>query len=400
MKVLIISPCILPVPAVKGGAVLTLIESIIAKNEINKEMDLTVIGSYDEKAVEKSKEYPNTNFIFLKKLRVYDIIDGWIDGILERVKKDKPHQYLWKYNVIYQLKKILQKNDYDRVIFQNSGYLINVLKDKTIVDKYEGKLYYHLHNDIPDNIYRQGVNKCKLILISNYLSKKVNTICEKDMKKQILLVKNGIKAELFAQRLNDNDRRKLMESLNIEENKKIIIYAGRIIAAKGISQLLDAYIKLCRKDVVLLIVGTHNFGSGQTSSFEKNLRNSFEMLKYRVIFTGFIPYEEMWKYYQLGDVAVLPSMWEEPAGLTMIEAAAAGIPVITTISGGIPEYLNKEMALLVNRDERIVENLVAAINEVLDNPSMWSEKAIKSAAYVRENFSEEVFYEQFVDSIK
>ena len=47
-KVLIITPCGLPVPAVKGGAVSTLMESIIKQNEINDQINLTVISSYDK----------------------------------------------------------------------------------------------------------------------------------------------------------------------------------------------------------------------------------------------------------------------------------------------------------------------------------------------------------------
>ncbi len=74
MKTIIVSPCGLPIPAVKGGAVLTLIESIIIQNEINKKMELTVIGVHDKEAVEKSKKYKNTNFIFIKEPKICKII--------------------------------------------------------------------------------------------------------------------------------------------------------------------------------------------------------------------------------------------------------------------------------------------------------------------------------------
>ena len=65
-KILLISPCGLPVPAVKGGAVATLIESLIKENENNETIKLTVVSSFFEKAKEESYKYKNTNFIFIK----------------------------------------------------------------------------------------------------------------------------------------------------------------------------------------------------------------------------------------------------------------------------------------------------------------------------------------------
>lgn len=400
MKVLIVSPCILPIPAVKGGAVLTLIESLVAQNEIKKNMDLTVVGSYYEEAVKKSKDYPDTRFIFLKQSSAIRNTDKLIDSMLGKVKKDgKIHQYLWKMHIVSEVKKILKKNDYDRVIFQNSGYLLNVLKDKSITEKYKGKLYYHLHNDIPGNVYIEGVKQCELQLISRYLAKKVNKLCGCDMSNQIHIVKNGFKTQLFADKQSEAEKSELKKSLGIDNDKKVIVFAGRITPYKGIKELLEAFKRLDTKNTVLMIIGSHNFGSGQTSPFEQQIVRSMDEMGDSVVFTGYIPYAQMWKYYQLADVAVLPSMWEEPAGLTMIEAAAAGVPVVTTISGGIPEYLNDELAIFVKRDDDIVSSIEKAINKVFDNPDKWNRIAQSASEYVQNNFSEEKFYEDFVGSL-
>ena len=48
---------------------------------------------------------------------------------------------------------------------------------------------------------------------------------------------------------------------------------------------------------------------------------------------------------------MLPSMWDEPAGLTMVEAMASGVPVITTNSGGIPEYSGGYSVVLERNSE-------------------------------------------------
>ena len=50
----------------------------------------------------------------------------------------------------------------------------------------------------------------------------------------------------------------------------------------------------------------------------------------------------------MADIVVLPSVWEEPAGLTMIEALACGKPLITTNAGGISEYVAGSGAIQLN----------------------------------------------------
>lgn len=400
MKVLIVSPCILPVPAVKGGAVLTLIESIIKQNETKRSFELTVVGSYNQQAENKAQDYPNTKFIFIQGTESYEKVDVFIDqaiSILRRGKKS--NHYLWKLHVISEIKRILKTNDYDRVIFQNSGYLLNILKDKDITEKYKDKLYYHLHNDIPNNVYVEGVKKCKLLLISRYLLKKVNQVCKCDMSDQAYIVKNGFDVQKFTRLMPIEEKIQLKQKLGIQDDKKVIVFAGRITEYKGIKELASAVSSMNDNSLVLLIIGSFNFGSGETSAFENELKQILKKIEDRVIWTGFIPYDDMWKYYKLADVAVLPSMWEEPAGLTMIEAAASNVPVVTTYSGGIPEYLNDQLAYFVHRDENIVHSIQNAINDILSNSSEWNEKSSEASEYVMENFSEEIYYNTFTDAL-
>lgn len=73
------------------------------------------------------------------------------------------------------------------------------------------------------------------------------------------------------------------------------------------------------------------------------IRRLAESMKDRILFTGYINNEELPYMYNLANVAVLLSIWDEPAGLTMIEALSCGIPFISTYSGGIPEYIGGEL---------------------------------------------------------
>ena len=79
----------------------------------------------------------------------------------------------------------------------------------------------------------------------------------------------------------------------------------------------------------------------------------------------------------------------------MIEACAAGIPLITTRSGGIPEYIKGDYSILLSKNEDIVNDIKKAIDEVFYNPELWKDKAKKAQKYVSENFETVYFYNSF-----
>lgn len=405
MRVLIISPCDLPVPSVKGGAVAALIESLIIQNEEKKENELIVVSKYNKEAIEASKKYLNTKFIYIKEPRLCSMADNMYEFFYSRVLR-KPHNilknYAWKLYVIRKLKSIINISEYDRIVMENSGYLLKILNDSTISDKYKGKLYYHLHNDIPKGISKSNLEKCKILAVSKYLSKNIEQLYGVEMTENIYILKNGFDTTMYNQEISKEEKNEIKEKLGIGKEKKVIIYAGRINEAKGIKQLVDAFEKTKSvEQCVLLIVGAHNFGEKQYCPFERNIRQRLEAMDDKAKFTGFVKHSEIWKYYKIADVAVLPSMWEEPAGLTMIEAAAAGIPVITTKSGGIPEYIDEKYAILLDRNENIVNNIAMCIDDIINSNNKDSQLKIKELQKnVIEQFNEEKYFDNFSKLIK
>lgn len=401
MKVLIVSPCVnLPVPAVHGGAVSTLIEYLVKENEVERKMQLTVLSIYDAEAEQKAKTYTRTQVDFICPPKIVDWCDHVADMVLSVGEKKKTeHQYFRKQYSLNYISRYMVEHDFDKVVFQNSGYLLNVLNNRAIAEKYKGKLYYHLHNDIPNNISVKAVMQCKLLLISEYLKKHINEVCGQDVSEQCVIVKNGFDCDRFAQKLPENERLELKRKVGIEPDKKIVMFAGRIAPTKGILELTEAFKRLNRDDTVLMVVGAHNFGTGQTSEFQKRMEKQFSELGKRVCFTGYVPYDEIWKYYKLADIAVLPSIWEEPAGLTMIEACAAGIPLITTESGGIPEYLSSDLVFFVDKKGDVTRQLQCEILQLLENKQDALKKANKASKYVVSHYSEKIFYNDFTNAL-
>ena len=396
MKVLIVLSGVMPVPAVKGGAVATLVENLIRENEKYRKMDLYIVSPYDKMAENNAIFYPNTTFIFTFS-KFVKLIDD-ILGKLLAFFSESNHHYAWKLFTYYKIRKVLLENNFDKIVFQNIGYIARLTTDAKIKQKYEGDIYYHLHNDIPDEINPKWIRGDNVLGISNYLFKKIEKCCNYDFQGKFIRVQNGIDSSLFSSLMDLDERKKIREKFGIKENDYLIIFAGRIDEVKGIKELTEAVKKIDNYHIKLLVVGSFQFGLNATSKFESFMHKMFTEMGDRVIFTGFVPNSDIAMYYKISDLAVLPSIWEEPAGLTMIEASMAGVPLITTNSGGIPEYIDSRYSLILDR-KNLVDDLAVAINKIYSNQAEWKENALKQKNIVCTKYTTELFYKRFVDAL-
>ena len=134
MKVLIVGSIKLPVPAVKGGAVPNLIEEIIQQNEIENKIDLSCISLFDEGAIEASKKYQNTKFIWAKTpkwAKAFDKFNYFVLQKIFRVKRLLSLSYVWQiYTFGKFAEKVLKKRDFDRVVFENSVPVLLAMKNR------------------------------------------------------------------------------------------------------------------------------------------------------------------------------------------------------------------------------------------------------------------------------
>lgn len=140
--------------------------------------------------------------------------------------------------------------------------------------------------------------------------------------KDIHIIPTGIDTARFRKRLSVIERNKLLKQYKLE-NKKVLVYAGRLAEEKNIEEIIIYCSKLIEEDrnLSLLIVG-----GGPYLDHLKELACSLG-LKDEIAFTGMVPSDEIYKYYQLGNAFVTASK-SETQGLTYIEALASGIPVI------------------------------------------------------------------------
>ena len=147
---------------------------------------------------------------------------------------------------------------------------------------------------------------------------------------------------------------------------------------KGIKELIAAMNKLTDyPQIKLLVIGSSFFGNAtEDDDFTKELRDRTKNIQNRIYFTGFILYNKVPAYLKLADLAIVPSMWDEAFGLTVLEAMATGLPLITTRSGGIPEIC-EDVACILSR-ENIIDNLAEAIVNLYNHPEVRANMALQS----------------------
>lgn len=115
-----------------------------------------------------------------------------------------------------------------------------------------------------------------------------------------------------------------------------ILYVGRLIKRKGITQLIKA-VHLARKKVAglkLLIAGGE-----QRKGYKASLQRKARRLAVPTKFLGNIPHRHIHEVYGLANCFVCPSQEHEAFGLVNVEAMASGIPVIASANGGIKEVI-------------------------------------------------------------
>lgn len=139
----------------------------------------------------------------------------------------------------------------------------------------------------------------------------------------IHIVPTGIDLENFQRFMSEEEKEELRLSLGLEKEDKVMVYVGRIAEEKNIDEIIELFPKVINKvsNAKLLIVGA----GPKLENLKEEVRNN--NLCGKVIFTGMVKPEEVYKYYKLGDLFVTAST-SETQGLTYIEALSTGCPVV------------------------------------------------------------------------
>lgn len=159
------------------------------------------------------------------------------------------------------------------------------------------------------------------------------------------------------------------------QESKVILSVGRLNYQKGFQYLIKAMPTVLQQipNAKLVLVG-----EGEQLSYLRQLTKSLSLEKI-IVFTGAINQTEIPYAYAAADIFVLPSLFES-FGISLIEAQAAGKPVVGTRVGGIPEtFKDGETGFLVEPGD--VEQLEEVIIRILSDSDIAKELGRKGKCY-------------------
>lgn len=391
-----------PIPAVKGGAVSTLMEHLVRLNDDKQTIDLSIVSFFDEEAERQANsKYPNINFIWVRRSWIVKSFD-WL--ILHIVKLLLPKQKWISYIAIasllwyiWNVKKILKKSKYDKVVIQNNIPLIWAIK----LSKYEGDYIYHLHNIPRINAKcKELFSKCKCFLcVSEYVGKVISNIDNPIgpiPEDKIRVLYNCVDTRLF--RPKEINKQDLSKQFGILDNEHIIMFSGRLSQEKGVDYLLKSLDFIKTPNIKVMIVGSAMYNQKTKDAYHQQLLQLAKKHKEKIVFTGYIPQQTLPDIYNLADISVLPSIWDEPAGLTMIESLACGTPVITTNSGGIPEYV-ADCAIVLERNSSLPKEIAKAIDMLFSDEILYRKYKQIGFERIQKYFSSDNYLDNFIKAI-
>lgn len=207
-----------------------------------------------------------------------------------------------------------------------------------------------------------------IVAISQYLKKRAE---DNGVKCPIEIIPNGVDTDIFSKEMSGVERQERRVNLNFKEDDIILVHTGRLNYKNSLENIIKA-LPLLEARVKFLSIG-------QGEELEK-LKKIAQELKVsdRVIFHDFVPQAELVNFLKMSDIFIRPSL-SEGLGSSFLEAMAAGVLVIATPVGGIPDFLIHGQTGLfceVNNPGSIAEQVNYYIN---NRGSLVQEKAGETA---------------------
>ena len=379
---------VMPVPAVCGGAIETLITSIVKKYSRKDGFCLTIFSVYHKEAVEAAKKYPEVRFVWTHTNTFWNLSKHAV-FMAVRALTGKTIRVLQRhYN---EIAPVIQKEKFDLLIVEGGD-------EQAVIDIAKGyrreQLVFHAHIQfIPKKEVVKGFGH--MIGVSEFVVREYEKACMIPVDTHVL--RNAIDVNKFNRTVPEEEREAFRKKLGLQQDDFVVLFVGRLIQLKGILELMQAVLSIPDKYVKLLVVGSANFGKWAFSPYEKRIKKISEQNRDRIIFTGYVDNAEVYKYASVANVQCVPTLVEEAAGMVILEAMAEGLPLIVTKSGGVVEYIDENVALIIEKDH-IVEDLKNAIIYMKEHPEV-RRRMIEKAKIYSKRYDEASYYRNFVELI-
>lgn len=206
-----------------------------------------------------------------------------------------------------------------------------------------------------------------------------------------------IPAAIDPDRFSSPDQDSSPLALDLPDSTVLIGYAGRIVQQKGLHTFLDALAQ--RRDLpwhFVLIGDGDRVDALQAQAQRLNIRD-------RLTFLGYVDHSKMPRYLSALDLVVLPSEtqpnWKEQFGRIIVEALAAGTPVLGSDSGEIPHVIERTGGGLTFA-EGDASACARQLTRLVHDEDLRTQLVRQGQTHVTKNYTQQKLAESFVETIQ
>ena len=210
-------------------------------------------------------------------------------------------------------------------------------------------------------LYRRIYLKADMIkCISLFIATEVRKI---GYRGPVRVIPNGVDVAKFSAPIAEAKLQKLRDRFDKKQSDVFLFTASRLVLSRGVEDVIEALAKL-PPHVRFLIAG-----EGEDREKLEHIARGLGVSD-RVMFAGYVSHDDLPAYLKISDIFVRPSLIEG-MGNAFIEAFAAGVPVIGTPVGGIPDFLTDgETGLFCEVQDPV--SIVEAVKLYTDDASLRS----------------------------
>jgi glycosyltransferase involved in cell wall biosynthesis len=236
----------------------------------------------------------------------------------------------------------------------------------------EARVVHHFHNPVQAKPgfrrrFRERVDE--VTAVSRYVAEETHRFYGKV---PVRIIYNGVDLERFK------------PSSKHGRQDVVVNFLGRTGIEKAPDLLLKACLVLAREGhrLCVQLVGSNHWGRWEADAYQRDLSRLGDELTRagaRIVATGHVSRAEVPVRLLDADIHVLPSRWEEPCALSLLEGMAAGLPVVASRTGGTPEIL-AAAGLLFARDS--IQDLADRLRSLVQSPTervVWGGRARRRA---------------------
>lgn len=210
---------------------------------------------------------------------------------------------------------------------------------------------------------------------------------------KIIYIPNSVNIRVFHP-VPKSEKETLRQSLGLPTNLTLVTYTGRLVSYKGLPLLLRAWKEIQAKytKVLLLLVGS---ASNDIFACEKELKDfvNANRLENTVWFVGEVP--DVSKFLKASDIFVFPTE-KEAFGISLIEAMACALPVISTPVGGIKDFLkHKKNGLAITPGD--LDGLCFALERLISDRSLAMRLATEAWKDVKASYSDDIVTDKYIE---